>query len=140
YGVPIVASDIQDFIELSHEEGIAIEFYKSGTVEGLTERLVSLLRSPERLELMAMQNFSAALRMSMPEIIRQYIRSFDLQHRVKVLRAVSRLRRMPRWMPLRPAFRGRVGRKLASWQDSAFASYMEPVLAEAGAQEASQPA
>jgi hypothetical protein len=131
YGVPIVASDIQDFIELSHEEGIAIEFYKSGTVEGLTERLVSLLRSPERLELMAMQNFSAALRMSMPEIIRQYIRSFDLQHRVKMLRAASRFRRVPRWMPLRPALRRHVGNKLATWHHSDFAKYLDINATEA---------
>lgn len=139
YGVPIVASDISDFRELAQEEGIAINLYKTGSVESLAEHLLNVLQSPEQLESMAIQNFSAALRMSMPEIIRQYIRSFDVQHRLKVLRAASRLRRMPRWMPLRPAFRGRVGRKLASWQDSAFASYMEPVLAEATAQEASQP-
>ena len=139
YGVPIVASDISDFRELAQEEGIAIDLYKAGDVESLAEHLVNLLQLPEQLETMAIQNFSAALRMSMPEIIRQYIRSFDMQHRLKVLQAASRLRRMPRWMPLRPAFRGRVGRKLASWQDSAFASYMEPVLAEASAQEASQP-
>ena len=32
---------------------------------------------------MARQNFSAALQMSMPQVIRQYIRSFDVQHRLQ---------------------------------------------------------
>ena len=130
YGVPILGSNISDFKELAQEEGIAIQLYESGNLQSLSDNLYAMLQSPEQLEAMAIQNFSAALRMSMPEIIRQYIRSFDVQHRLKVLRAVSRLRRMPRWMPLRPAFRGRVGRKLASWQDSAFSSYIEPVLAQ----------
>jgi glycosyltransferase involved in cell wall biosynthesis len=125
YGVPIVASDIQDFHELASEEGIAIAFYKAGSVEALTERLLELLQSREQLEIMAMQNFSAALRMSMPEIIRQYIRSFDLQNRVKMLQSASRFRRVPRWMPLRPAWRRHVGQKLASWHESEFASYLD---------------
>lgn len=125
YGVPIVASDIQDFRELAAEEGIAIEFYTPATVEGLADTLLRLLRSPERLEAMAMQNFSAALRMSMPEIIRQYIRSFDLQNRVKMLRAASRFRRVPRWMPLRPALRRHIGHKLANWHQSEFANYLD---------------
>ena len=124
YGVPIVASDISDFREVAEEEGVAIEFFQSGNVDSLVERLLAVLNSPERLELMAKQNFSSALRMSMPEIIRQYIRSFDLQHRIKMLRAASRFRRLPRWMPLRPAFSRRVGQRFASWHDAALAAYM----------------
>src|SRR5215813_1786935 len=125
YGVPIVASDIQDFHELASEEGIAIAFYKAGSVDALTERLLELLQSREQLEVMAMQNFSAALRMSMPEIIRQYIRSFDLQNRVKMLQFASRFRQVPRWMPLRRAWRRHVGQKLATWHDSEFAHYLD---------------
>ena len=124
YGVPIVASDISDFREVAEEEGVAIEFFQSANVDSLVERLLAVLNSPERLELMAKQNFSSALRMSMPEIIRQYIRSFDLQHRIKMLRAASRFRRLPRWMPLRPAFSRRVGQRFASWHDAALAAYM----------------
>jgi glycosyltransferase involved in cell wall biosynthesis len=135
YGVPIIASDIQDFLELAQEETIAIEFYKAGSVDELTDRLLDLLRSPERLETMAMQNFSAALRMSMPEIIRQYIRSFDIQHRVKMLRAASRFRRVPRWMPLRPALRHRVGQRLATWHQSDFARYLDASAPQAFAKE-----
>ena len=131
FGVAIVASDISDFRELSEEEGIAIDFYKSGNMQSLADRLLHLLQSPGLLEAKAMQNFSAALRMSMPEIIRQYIRSFDLQQRIKVLRAASRFRRMPRWMPLRPALRRRVGRQLANWHDTEFSEYLDTKPAEA---------
>ena len=59
----------------------------------------------------------------MPEIIRQNIRSFDLQNRVKVLRTASRFRRVPRHV--RPAIRRRVGRKFANWQDSEFYTHLE---------------
>ena len=131
FGVPIVASDISDFRELADEEGIAIDFYKSGNMQSLADHLLHLLQSPGLLEAMAKQNFSAALRMSMPEIIRQYIRSFDLQQRIKVLRAASRFRRMPRWMPLRPALRRRVGRQLASWHDTELSEYLDTKPAEA---------
>jgi hypothetical protein len=54
---------------------------------------------------MAMQNFSAALQMSMPQIIRQYIHSFDMHQRVKMLRTFSRLRRSNRMPSRRSAIR-----------------------------------
>lgn len=130
FGVPIVASDISDFRELAEEEGIAIDLYQPGNMQSLADHLLHLLQSPGLLAAMAKQNFSAALRMSMPEIIRQYIRSFDLHQRVKVLRAASRFRRMPRWMPLRLALRRRVGRKLASWHEADFSEYLETKPAE----------
>ncbi|HET7208014.1 MAG TPA: glycosyltransferase [Terriglobales bacterium] len=123
YGVPIVASDIRDFREVAEQEGIAIELFDAGNVESLAERLLAILQSPERLQEMALQNFSAALRMSMPEIIRQYMRSFDLQHRIRLLRAASRFRRLPRWMPLRPTLSRRVGQRFLSWNDAAIAAH-----------------
>ena len=79
YGVPIVASDIPDFQEIADQEGLAIDFYESGNVVSLAEHMLQLLQSPERLATMARQNFSAALRMSMPEIIRQ----FGVRHQVE---------------------------------------------------------
>jgi glycosyltransferase involved in cell wall biosynthesis len=124
YGVPIVASDIADFRAITEEEGIAIDLFESGNVDSLAQHLLDLLRDPQRLEAMAQQNFSAALRMSMPEIIRQYTRSFNLQHRVKMLRAASRFRRLPRWMPLRPALSRRVGQQFLSWHDSELTEYL----------------
>jgi len=101
YGVPIVASNINDFRQLVEEENLAIELFQAGNTQSLAETLVDLLESPDRQMDMAVQNFSAALRMSMPEIIRQYLRTFDLQHQLGLLSSVSRLRKLPRWLPLR---------------------------------------
>lgn len=101
YGVPIVASDIQDFHQLAEEEGLAIDFVRPGDSQALAGHLLTLLQSPERQMEMGLQNVSAALRMSMPEIMRQYLRGFNLQRGLKQLTTVSRLRRVPRWFPLR---------------------------------------
>jgi glycosyltransferase involved in cell wall biosynthesis len=101
YGVPIVASDITDFRQLAEQEGLAIELFQTGNTQSMAQRLIDLLELRERQSEMALQNFSAALRMSMPEIIRQYLKSFEIQHELAHLASVSRLRRLPRWMPLR---------------------------------------
>jgi len=101
YGVPIIASDIPDFRQLADEEGLAIDYFVPGDNAALAKRLLALLNSPERQMEMALQNVSAALRMSMPEIIRQYLRTFDLQQHLDHLTEVSRLRNLPRWMPMR---------------------------------------
>jgi glycosyltransferase involved in cell wall biosynthesis len=115
YGLPILASDIDDFRELAEHEHVSMEFFAPNDVESLASSLVNLLRSPERLRLMARQNFSAALQMSMPQVIRQYIRSFDVQHRLKMLRTFSRLRSAARWKPTRSLLAGRLERHLKSW-------------------------
>jgi glycosyltransferase involved in cell wall biosynthesis len=118
YGLPILASDIEDFRELAEYELVSMELFTPNDVESLASRLVSLLHSPERLAEMARQNFSAALQMSMPQVILQYIRSFDVQHRLKMLRTFSKLRSSPRWMPTRRLMARRVERKLRSGRSS----------------------
>jgi glycosyltransferase involved in cell wall biosynthesis len=115
YSVPIVASDIPDFRELVEEEGLAIELFEPGNASSLAERLLFLLRSPEALHTMARRNFTAALHMSMPQIISQYLRSFELQHRLRALRAAARLRKFPLWLPFRPILSRSVAKKFASW-------------------------
>lgn len=114
YGLPILAADIEDFRELAEYELVAMEFFTPNDVESLANQLVGLLHSHERLARMARQNFSAALQTSMPQVIRQYIRSFDLQRRLKVLRAFSQLRSFPRWMPTRNLMAWQLERKLRS--------------------------
>jgi glycosyltransferase involved in cell wall biosynthesis len=119
YGVPIVASDIPDFRQLVEEEGLAIELYQSGNIQSLAEQLALLLDSPDRQMEMAIQNFSAALRMSMPEIIKQYLGTFRLQQELGALSSASRMRKLPRWFPLRDrlvrsAARKRMARLFAS--------------------------
>src|SRR5581483_12379647 len=112
YGVPIIASDIPDFRQLADEEGLAIEYFAPGDIPALANRLLALLKNPERQMEMALQNVSAALRMSMPEIMRQYLRTFVLRKHIGQLGAVSRLRRIPRWLPLRHTLVRMAGKKI----------------------------
>ena len=111
YGVPIVASDIPDFRRLADEEGLAIDFFPAGQVSELARHLTELLQNRDRQIEMAMQNVSAALRMSMPEIIRQYLRTFELRQELENMRSLSSLRKIPRWMPMRNLLVRRNARK-----------------------------
>jgi glycosyltransferase involved in cell wall biosynthesis len=112
YGVPIVASDIPDFRRLADEEGLAIDFFPAGHVGQLARHLTDLLQNRDRQIEMAMQNVSAALRMSMPEIIRQYLRTFELRQELDDMRSLSSLRKIPRWMPMRNLLVRRNARKM----------------------------
>ncbi|MBZ5532927.1 MAG: glycosyltransferase [Acidobacteriia bacterium] len=98
YGVPIISADIADFHEMADEEGLAMEFYEAGNSLDLARRLISLLESTEKQLEMAEQNFSAALRMTMPKVTYRYLRQFDLEQRTKALKAIARLRKLPRWV------------------------------------------
>jgi glycosyltransferase involved in cell wall biosynthesis len=103
YGVPIVSSDIPDFREMCENEGLAIKFFPVGDKAAMARQIIELLLNEEEQHEMAEQNFSAALRMTMPQIIRQYLRSFDRHQRARALEAVSRFRRIPAWVPSRSA-------------------------------------
>src|SRR6202035_2956815 len=99
YGVPIVCADLPDFRQMAQGEELAIQFYPPGNVQGLADSLVDLLENPQQLQTMAVQNFSAGLRMTMPNVVQKYLRHFELQQRVQTLKYVSRFRRLPRWIP-----------------------------------------
>jgi glycosyltransferase involved in cell wall biosynthesis len=101
YGVPILSADIKDFREMANDEGMAIDFYRLSDSTDLAGKLTALLQSPERQREMAEQNFSAALRQTMPQIIQQYLRAFTLHQKSKVLEPISRFRRIPSWIPKR---------------------------------------
>jgi glycosyltransferase involved in cell wall biosynthesis len=103
YGVPIVCSDIPDFREMGDSGGLAIKFYPVGNKAALAKNMLELLQNEQEQHEMAEQNFSAALRMTMPQIIRQYVRAFDRHQRARALEAVSRFRRIPAWVPSRSA-------------------------------------
>lgn len=103
FGVPIVSAGINDFREMAWDEGIAIEFYETGNALDLASRMNALLNNDQKMREMSEQNFSAALRMTMPQIIRQYLRSFDLHQRARALEPISRFRRIPAWVPSRSA-------------------------------------
>jgi glycosyltransferase involved in cell wall biosynthesis len=113
YGVPIVASDIPDFRRLAEEEGLAIDFFPVGDVPQLAEHLVDLLQNRERQVEMALRNVSAALRMSMPEIIRQYLRTFELRQDLETMRSLTWLRKLPRWFPMRDTLVRRKARSIS---------------------------
>ncbi len=103
YGLPIISADIKDFREMADDEGLAIRFYQVGEPASLAENLITLLNSPEKQHEMSEQNFSAALRQTMPQIIRKYLRSFDLHQRARALEPIARFRRIPSWVPSRSA-------------------------------------
>jgi len=111
YGLPIISADIPDFREMADDENIAISFFQVGNPRDLAQEIVTLLEDPARQREMAEQNFAAALRMTMPQIIRQYLRSFNLHQRARVLQPISRFRRVPSWVPSRSSlFRAAVPR------------------------------
>jgi len=103
HGVPIVCSDVPDFREMGESGGLAIKFYPIGDKAALAQNMIELLENEQEQHEMAEQNFSAALRMTMPQIIRQYVRAFDRHQRARALEAVSRFRRIPGWVPSRSA-------------------------------------
>lgn len=112
YGVPIVASDIPDFRRLADEEGLAIDFFPAGNTRALAHCLISLLNNREHQIEMALENVSGALRMSMPEIIRQYLRTFELRQELEQMRSLTSLRKLPHWMPMRDRLIRRKARKV----------------------------
>jgi glycosyltransferase involved in cell wall biosynthesis len=103
HGVPIICSDVPDFREMGENEALAIKFYPVGNKQALAREMIQLLQNEQEQHEMAEQNFSAALRLTMPQIIRQYVRAFDRHQRARALEAVSRFRRIPSWIPSRSA-------------------------------------
>jgi glycosyltransferase involved in cell wall biosynthesis len=83
YGVPIVCADLADFRDMAADEDMAVNFYKLGDVADLADQLVSILQSPEQQCRMAEQNFSAAIQMTLPSVVRNYLRWFELKRRKK---------------------------------------------------------
>jgi glycosyltransferase involved in cell wall biosynthesis len=97
YGVPIVSADLPDFVTMARDEDMAINFYERGNASDLAGRLIEILESPERQRQMAYQNFSAAVRMTMPTVVRQYLRWFELAKRRQMQNASSELLSFRRW-------------------------------------------
>jgi hypothetical protein len=115
YGVPIVCSDLPDFRQMAAGEELAIDFFPPGDAQGLADCLVQLLENSEKQQTMATQNFSAALRMTMPNVVQKYLRHFEVQQRVQTLRYVSRFRRLPQWIPSKSLLLRFMTRNSLSW-------------------------
>ncbi len=81
YGVPIVSADIPAFRDMASDENMAISFYKVSDPVDLAAQLIGLLESPQDQRRGAEQNYSAAIRMTMPHVVRRYLRWFELKGR-----------------------------------------------------------
>jgi glycosyltransferase involved in cell wall biosynthesis len=115
HGVPIVCADLADFREMAQAEDLAIEFYPPGKAQGLADCLTALLQSSEKQQRMAAQNFSAALCMTMPNVVQKYLRQFEVQKRTRALKYLSRSRRLPGWMPSKSLLLRFMNRNSLSW-------------------------
>jgi glycosyltransferase involved in cell wall biosynthesis len=115
YGVPIICADLPDFREMVNGEDLAIEFYKPGNARDLATCLVEFLTNPEKQQVMAVQNFSVALRMTMPTIVQKYLRHFELEKRAEALRYVTRFRRLPSWVPSKAPLLRMMTRNSMGW-------------------------
>src|SRR6202008_3914609 len=116
FSVPIISADLPDFRQMAQSEELAIEFYPPGDAPGLADCLFRLLMDSEKQYGMAMRNFSAALRMTMPNVVQKYLRHFELQQRVETLRYVSRVRRLPRWIPSKSLLLRLMTRNSLGWR------------------------
>jgi glycosyltransferase involved in cell wall biosynthesis len=85
YGVPIVCADINDFRDMAADEDMAINFYKLGDATDLAAQLVAILQSPEKQLQMAEHNFSAAMKMTMANVVGNYLRWFELKRAKKAI-------------------------------------------------------
>jgi glycosyltransferase involved in cell wall biosynthesis len=103
YGLPIVCAGIEDFRRMADDEQLAINFFKTGDAHSMADCILEVLQSPEAQREMGEANFSAALRQTMPMIIRQYLRSFRVHQGHSALLPFSRFRRVPGWVPMRSA-------------------------------------
>jgi len=115
YGLPVICANIPDFREMAADEDLAVEFYETGNPDSLADVMASLLMDPVRQREMAEQNFSAALRQTMPQIVRQYLRTFDWQKRQRALAPLSRFRRIPPWVPSRSALFRAAAPRWGTW-------------------------
>jgi glycosyltransferase involved in cell wall biosynthesis len=117
YGVPIVSADIRDFRDMAADENMAISFYKTGDPVDLAQKLVTLLESIEDQRRAAEQNYAAAIRMTMPHVVRHYLRWFDLERCKRTLNIPPRSRFLDGWRlrSFRPPPYGLPPAVLADW-------------------------
>jgi len=76
FGLPIVAADVDDFVRLAAEEGLAIDTYQPGSSADLALRLIALAQDPARQARMSEQNYQVATGSTMPRIVASYLAEF----------------------------------------------------------------
>jgi glycosyltransferase involved in cell wall biosynthesis len=121
YGVPVIASGIRDFRDLAEHEGIAMRFFTPADAGSLVEEILLALNSPDQLKEMAWKSYAAGVAMSMPQVVREYIRAFRQQERVKTLKLAADLRRGGQFQAgqfqTKHKLARMVGEKIQRWQD-----------------------
>ena len=93
-----------------------MRFFTPGDTDSLVEEMLLALNSPEQLKEMAWQSYAAGVAMSMPQVVREYIRSFRQHERVKTLQLAADLRRAGRFQR-EDGLARTVGEKIQRWQD-----------------------
>jgi glycosyltransferase involved in cell wall biosynthesis len=81
YGVPVVSADIPDFIDMAADEDMAISFFRRGDAADLAQQIIAILQSPSLERQMAEHNYAAGVRMTMSNVVRDYLRWFELRRR-----------------------------------------------------------
>lgn len=121
YGVPLVSADISDFRDMAADEDMAISFYKTGDPVDLAAQLIGLLESRQDQRRAAQQNYSAAIRMTMPNVVRHYLRWFELEKIKRTFGSSSAnfVRRWRRQPSLRSALHGLPPSSNPGWRLSA---------------------
>jgi glycosyltransferase involved in cell wall biosynthesis len=76
FGLPLIGSTIGDILNVCTEEGLAIDYFRTDDAADLAEKIIELARDPDRERRMAEQNYGAALAMTMPKIVAQYLNDF----------------------------------------------------------------
>lgn len=99
FGIPIVCADIPDFRAMAHEEDMAIRFYEIGNADHLAEQMIGILSSQELQRQMATHNYIAGTQMTMANVVRNYLRWFDLNHCKRKVRAGA-YSSFPAWLRL----------------------------------------
>lgn len=117
YGVPIICANLEDFRQMAEDEDFAIEFYRAGDANDLANCTVHLLQNPTALREMALENFAAALRMTMPMVIRKYLRHFELQRHMSARRHLTLLQSLPSWLRPQSLFLRAIKRQSEHWVD-----------------------
>jgi glycosyltransferase involved in cell wall biosynthesis len=115
YGVPIICSDIEDFRVMARDDDMAIDFCKPGDPADLAEKMVAILQSPDQQRQMAEQNFRAAVRMTMPSVVRHYLRWFELERCKQNIGTLTQPLSFRRWRRL--ARRSNAIRRLDSFPE-----------------------
>ncbi len=76
FGLPIVAADIPDIMNLAAEQNIAVDYYRNGDAADLAARILRLIADEQRQKEMSEQNYRVGCNMTIPSVVQQYLQDF----------------------------------------------------------------